>query len=183
MKKKKNDFYDSYVVLDIETTGLSPTQNEIIEFAAVKVEYGYVTDSYSVLIKPGNRIPYFITELTGISNEDVKDAPPIEDVLPKIIEFIGDNVVVGHNVSFDIGFLKENYNRCLALPFLNERADTMYISRRLFPGVKHHRLCDLEKRFGLRNERAHRALSDVYLTLEAYEYMKKYEKEMECHEC
>ncbi|MGN0443355.1 MAG: PolC-type DNA polymerase III [Acutalibacteraceae bacterium] len=176
MKKQLNCFADSFVALDIETTGLSAYKNEIIEFAAVKVENGVIVDTFSSLIKPDARIPYFITNLTGISNEDVANAPRIVDVLPKIRDFIGDSIVLGHNVTFDIGFLRANFDKYMALPFNNRYLDTMIISRRLFPEMPHHRLCDLEKKFGLRNERAHRALSDVYLTLDAYEYMKNYEK-------
>lgn len=169
-------FVDSYVALDIETTGLSAFKNEIIEFAAAKVENGIVADTFSTLIKPDCKIPYFITDLTGISNEDVKNAPCIVEALPKIRDFIGDSVILGHNVSFDLGFLRHNFDKYMAYELKNDFTDTMRVSRRLYPNMAHHRLCDLEMKFGLKNERAHRALSDVYLTLDAYEYMKKQNK-------
>lgn len=133
-----------------------------------------MTDTFSTLINPGCSIPYFITSLTGISNRDVASAPKIEEALPQIRDFIGDYIVLGHNVTFDIGFLRENYMECMGVSFDNNYTDTMRLSRKYFPHMSHHRLGDLEREFGLHNERAHRALSDVYLTLDAYEYIKSY---------
>lgn len=176
MKKYSFNFSESYVALDIETTGLSAYKNEIIEFAAVKVENGAVTDSFQTLIKPKVNIPYFITNLTGISDCDVSGAPTIDKALPQIRKFIGDSLIVGHNVTFDIKFLSVNFERYMSLPMWNSYHDTMYISRQLFPEMPHHRLKDLEQKFGLKNEHAHRALSDVMLTVSAYEYMKNYVK-------
>lgn len=106
----------------------------------------------------------------------MENAPEIAEILPRIKDFIGDNIVVGHNVSFDLRFLKRNLNVLMNEELPNDYIDTLRLSRRLFPHMAHHRLCDLEEEFGLHNKRAHRALSDVYLTLDAYNYMKNYYK-------
>jgi DNA polymerase-3 subunit epsilon len=164
-----------YVVIDLETTGLDPKFDEIIECAAVKVENGIITADFQSLIKPSFPIDGFITELTGITNEMLEVAPSIHSILPKFIEFIGDNVVVAHNANFDINFL---YDACReVLPnnaFSNNFIDTMRFSRRLFKTERHHRLIDLVERFGIATEVEHRALSDVMKTKDCYEYIKKH---------
>ena len=162
-----------YTVIDLETTGLSPSVCEIIECAAVKVRDGVVVDSYSRLVRPYIAVPPFITALTGISNLMLRDEADIEHVLPEYLGFIGDDIVVGHNVGFDIGFLCAASRRMCGDEFANDYIDNMRLSRRLFPGERHHRLCDLEQRFGLRNERAHRALADTLLTQQCYERLKQ----------
>ena len=162
-----------YTVIDLETTGLSPSVCEIIECAAVKVRDGVVVDSYSRLVRPYIAVPPFITALTGISNLMLRDEADIEHVLPEYLGFIGDDIVVGHNVGFDIGFLCAASRRMCGDEFANDYIDNMRLSRRLFPGERHHRLCDLEQRFGLHNERAHRALADTLLTQQCYERLKQ----------
>lgn len=165
-------FPDDYTVLDIETTGFSSLHNEIIEIGALSVRGGEVVDEFSRLIKPYHRIPPKITELTGISNEDVKDCDTIEAVLPEFLRFAGDDIIVGHNVSFDMRFI---YDRALFLgtAFLNDTVDTMKISKKLHGDMKHHRLSDLAERYSIKNENAHRALSDCYTTHKALREMKK----------
>ena len=106
--KLTREWLDNYVVIDIETTGLTPLYDEIIEFAAIKIENDSIVDSYSTLIKPSQPISSFITSLTGITNELVENAPKIENVIDNIISFIADKTIVGHNVSFDINFLYDN---------------------------------------------------------------------------
>ncbi len=101
---------ENYVVVDIETTGYSPDFDEIIELGALKIENNIVIAQFQTLIKPEEMIiSEFITEKTGITNEMVKDAPSLYDVLGKYVNFIGDNIVIGHNVNFDINFL---YDYC-----------------------------------------------------------------------
>jgi len=94
--------YSSYVAIDLETTGLDPHWDEIIEVAATRVDDGVITDRFQSLINPKCEIDEFITELTGIINEMLFSAPNLETILPKYLEFIGDSIVVGHNVNFDI---------------------------------------------------------------------------------
>lgn len=165
------DFPEDYTVLDIETTGLSSLHSEIIEIGALCVRGGKVTDEFSELVKPHRGIPPKITEITGITNEDVENCDTIEDVLPRFLYFAGNDIIVGHNVSFDMRFI---YDRALFLgtAFLNDSVDTMKISRKLHKEMKHHRLSDLAERYGIVNENAHRALSDCYTTYKALEIMK-----------
>ena len=163
---------DSYVAVDIETTGLSPRHASIIELGAVKFRNGKPRDEMSLLINPGFSIPAGITALTGITDDMLWTAPPIVDVLPMFLDFVGGDVILGHNVNFDVNFI---YDKVLAMglpPLKNDFVDTMRISRRLYPEHKHHRLCDLAERFGVVPDVAHRALADCYTAAACYEYMK-----------
>jgi len=166
-------FLDDYVVLDLETTGLSPERDEIIEIGAVRVEGGAVTDAFSQLVDPGFPVSGFITNLTGISNAMLARAPGLDEILPRFRGFAGDWPVVGHNVTFDLGFLDAACRRRLGEPFANDWVDTMRLSRRLFPEYRHHRLCDLTERFGVEAPVSHRALADVMQTRDCYEYMRR----------
>ena len=163
-----------FVVLDLETTGLDPRVDEIIEIGAVRVRGDRITDKFETLVRPEGDISEFITGLTGIDNDMVSSAPPIRDVLGKLVVFAGEDIIMGHNVNFDVNFVIAGCQKCYHMGFTNDFVDTMRLSRKLYPAEKHHRLCDLEERFCLHNENAHRALSDVMLTYKAYEHMKKY---------
>jgi len=166
------DTIDDYVVVDLETTGLDPTYDEIIEFAAVKVESGTVVSEFQSLAKPSFPIDSFITEFTGITNEMLSTAPDAGTVLPRFLDFVGQATIVAHNANFDVNFL---YDALTTLnPFNNDFIDTMRLSRRLFRQERHHRLGDLTERFGIAGDIEHRALSDVMKTQACYEYMKKY---------
>lgn len=166
---------EDYVVVDLETTGLDPSYDEIIEFAAVKVENGAVVSKFQSLVKPSFPIDGFITELTGITNGMLSTAPSMESVLPCFLEFVGEATVVAHNANFDVNFL---YDACASQkPFSNDFIDTMRLSRCLFRQERHHRLGDLTERFGIAGEIEHRALSDVLKTHACYEYMRKYIRE------
>ena len=94
-----------YVLLDLETTGLNPAGDSIIEIGAIKVKEYDIVDTFEAFVKPPHPISYFITDLTGITNEMVKDAGSIETVLPEFLRFVGSSLVMGHNVNFDINFL------------------------------------------------------------------------------
>ena len=179
-EKGKNmlDLLDSYTVIDLETTGLDPLYDSIIEFAAIRVEKGHIVDQYSSLVNPGYQIDGFITELTGITNEMLASAPSIESILPSFLDFVRADTILGHNVNFDINFLYTACERQLSKPFCNDFIDTMRFSRRLFPEERHHRLIDLIQRFGLGDTEEHRALSDAFQTHECYCFMKSY---MELH--
>lgn len=153
------DLPNDYVVIDLETTGLSPEYSEIIELAAIKVKNNQIIDKYQQLVKPDEEIDEFITSITGITNNMVKDAPKIDEVLNNYLEFIGNNVVLGHNVSFDVNFIFDNALNCYDKTFSNNYIDTMRISRRLFKEEHHHRLQDLINRFELGGTQEHRALA------------------------
>lgn len=167
----------SYTVVDLETTGLNPHWNDIIEFGAMRVTSGIVSDSYASLVNPGYKIDKFITELTGITNEMLGSAPRVTDILPEFLNFVGDSIIIGHNVNFDINFIYDTCRKVLNRSFSNDFVDTMRLSRRLFPQESHHRLCDLVKRFAIDKAVEHRALADVEQTNRCYLYMKRHMEE------
>ena len=165
---------DDFTVVDLETTGLSPRHSSIIEVAAIRYRGDRPVDEVSLFINPGFSIPRGITALTGITDDDLFCAPPVEDVLPFFLDFLGSDVILGHNVNFDINFL---YDKALYLglaPVSNDFLDTMRLSRKLYPEHRHHRLADLAERFGIEQTTAHRALADCYTTAACYQYMKSY---------
>ena len=166
-------FFDDYVVLDLETTGFDPTYDEIIEIAAIKYSKGKKVSDFTTLVKPDNYINEYITKLTGITNEMVKNSPKIEKVLPDLMNFLGDSVIVAHNANFDINFLYDNCMCCLNEPFINDFIDTMRISRRLFKEIR-HRLIDLTKEFGISFDVRHRSMTDCEATYKVYEYVKNH---------
>lgn len=158
------DFPDSYCVIDIETTGLDPEYDEIIEVGAIKVEDGQVVDEFASLVKPSEPISDFISELTGITNKMLKKAPSAYDILPAFFQFVGKSIVVGHNVNFDINFLYDNNMMLFNKAMDNDFIDTMRISRRLLNDLPHHRLRDLVDYYELSDIGAHRVLSDCMQT-------------------
>lgn len=171
--KSQLAFIDEYVVLDLETTGLDPFYDEIIEVAVIKISNGKKISEFATLVKPDNEIDDYITKLTGITNEMVKNAPKIEKVLPDLMKYLGDSVIVAHNANFDINFLYDNCMDYLNHPFTNNYIDTMRMSRRLFKNIR-HRLIDLAKEFKISDVAAHRAMADCEVTQQVYEYMRKY---------
>jgi len=152
-------------VIDIETTGLSKYYHKITEIAAAKIENGKITERFQMLINPRVEIPRFITRLTGIDNEMVRDAPRIEEVLPRFLHFLGDDVFVAHNATFDFGFLDFNVTKHLEFGLPNKRLCTRKLANRLFPHLHRRRLIDLCELFGIRNNQAHRAFGDVEATV------------------
>lgn len=162
------DFPDKFVCIDLETTGFSPEYDEIIEIAALKVENGKITDKFLTPVCPTRQISEYITSLTGITNEMVSAFPKIDVLLPKLIDFIGDYTLVGHNVSFDVNFIYDNYLRLFGKYFRNSYIDTMRLSRILYPKLFHHRLKDLVKLFNIDVGGSHRACYDCGATLMVY---------------
>lgn len=162
-----------YVVVDLETTGLDTKWCEIIEISALKVRDDKIVETFDSLVKPKDEIDDFITELTGITNEMLRDAPGIETVLPAFLDFLGDNIILGHNVNFDINFLYDSKISLLGAPLKNNFIDTMRIARRILPELKHHRLCDIAKHFSVSSEIQHRALADCKTTYSCYLNLKK----------
>ena len=150
----------AYCVLDLETTGLNPAENEIIEVAAIKVDQNGSITSYTSLIKPKLPIPGMISEITGITNEMVSCSRGASEVLPEFLEFVGDSMIVGHNVqAFDIPFLEQHAKRAIT----NATFDTLLFSRRKLPDLKHS-LSALCQHFHISCDGAHRALRDCEMT-------------------
>ncbi len=173
---------DDYTIIDIETTGLDSYYNEIIELGAIKIRNNKIVDRFQTLIKPTEKIDEFIEYLTNITNEMVKDAPKIEDKLKEYIDFIGTDVIIGHNVNFDINFL---YDKCLEIynqPLLkNNYIDTLRIGRRCIKETKNHKLATLAEKFKIDNENEHRALADCIITYKLFNIEKELvQKEPEC---
>lgn len=155
------DFPDNYVVMDFETTGYDREWDEIIEIGALKIIDGNVVDSFSSFVKPSVPIDGFITDLTGITNEMLESAPVINDIMPLFLDFIADSIIVGHNVTFDLSFLR-NYSEKEIHP---DYIDTLRLSRKLFKDMQHHRLSDMAERLGIPRNREHRSIDDCETTL------------------
>ena len=166
------EFPADYTILDIETTGLSPHKCSIIELSAVKVRSDAAVDRFTSLVKPDGVINSFITGLTGITNEMVAGAPDIKSVLPEFMEFISDDCVLGHNVSFDIRFISANLKKYFSTDFTNARRDTMYLSRR-YCTLPSYKLDFLAKHYNISTEGHHRAMNDCMMTFEVYKNIKR----------
>lgn len=164
---KCSDLMSDYVVLDIETTGLSPKCDQIIEIGAIRSKCGTETESICTYVNPGISIPQRITELTGISNSDVADAPGIEDTLSDIISFIGDSVVIAHNAPFDIAFLCAACKKA-GIDININYIDTLALARNAFPDAPNHKLSTLIAYLSLEGVQEHRALSDVRYTNQVF---------------
>ncbi len=169
-KKLLNVYDATYVVCDVETTGLSPHYNRITEISLVKIQDGEITDKFSTLVNPKQHIPREITYLTGITNEDVIDKPVFDDVAPKIIKFFEDinfenTVFVGHNVSFDYKFVSESFNRLdEPVKFTVKTLCTCKLARRLLRQLKSKSLGNVSEYLGIKMDRKHRAFDDTLAT-------------------
>ena len=168
VKNSRNQSLDSeYVVFDIETTGLSKKHNKIIEIGAVKVKDGEVVDTFSEFINPGVPIPYQIEQLTSINDDMVKDAPMFDVIVPRFVEFCGDDIVVAHNASFDTGFVRMNAEE-LGLKFDNTVLDTMTLSHILLPELGKFTLDRVCKELKVVNAHHHRAIDDAEATAKVF---------------
>lgn len=163
----KGEKYETYIVFDIETTGLSAINDKITEIGAIKIVDGEIVDKYSQLVNPERPIPEFITNLTGITNEMVGDKPIISEVIGDFKEFIGNDVIVAHNSAFDTGFIRENMNKS-NLDFTNPVLDTLELARAVLPDLKNHKLNTLAKHLGVSLENHHRAVDDATATAEIF---------------
>ena len=163
--KNANDesLSQTFVVFDLETTGFSNKNDKITEIGAVKIENFKVVDRFSQLINPQKDISYKVQELTGITNDLIKDKPTIEEVLPKFIEFIGDSVMVAHNADFDMGFMQQKC-REQNIEFKNTSVDTLTLARTLLPHMKRFRLNLIAKELGVPLLNHHRAVDDAEAT-------------------
>jgi exonuclease, DNA polymerase III, epsilon subunit family len=161
-------FPNDFTVVDLETTGLNPEYDEIIEVCAVRVRNNEIAETFQTLVKPQCKVDDFISELTGITNEMLEDAPSPDSVISQLYSFIGNDIVIGHNVNFDINFLYDYIDSFLDKRFGNDYIDTMRIARKLFPDKRHHRLADVAEYLNISYDEHHRAMADCRLTLECY---------------
>ncbi|SCZ78405.1 PolC-type DNA polymerase III [Pseudobutyrivibrio xylanivorans] len=160
--------HDEYVVFDIETTGFNPKNCKIIEIGAVKIKDGEIVDRFSEFINPQVPIPYRITELTSINDEMVIDAPTIDVILPKFMEFCEGSILVAHNAGFDTGFIKYNCKK-LGLSYDYTHVDTVEVARYLHPNNAKFNLDAVCKLENVVNEHHHRAVADAEVTAKIFE--------------
>jgi DNA polymerase-3 subunit epsilon len=153
-----------YCIVDVETTGLGPMTNNIIEIGLVKVAQGRIVDRYHSLVNPGRDVPYYITSLTGITNEDVYNAPFFEDIAGDVCTFISDNILTAHNLSFDKSFLRREFLYCGREELANFGLCTLKMARRLYPALRSKSLGSVCKHLHIINRDAHRALADAEVT-------------------
>lgn len=160
---------ENYTVLDIETTSLDCYRGEILEISAIKVRNQQETEYFSELIKIHNKVGAFTTKLTGITDEMIlKEGKELVLVLKNFKDFLGDDIIVGHNVNFDINFIYDSMKKNLGRNLTNDYVDTLRIARKVLPHLKHHKLDDLIKYFNLVERNEHRALNDCILTNQVY---------------
>jgi len=164
----------NYTIIDIETTGFDPNFDEIIELSAIRVENNQIVGEFSTLVKPENEISSFITALTGITTKMLESAPKIEDAIKDYIGFIGNSILLGHNVNFDINFIYDDYYRCCEKPFSNDFIDTMRLSRKALPELPRHRLKDLTSYYKIKTEGEHRGVLDCHATYKIYNALKEH---------
>ena len=157
-----------FVVLDVETTGLRPMQQRVIEIAAIRYHEGRETGRLETLVNPEKRIPKYITELTGITGEEVADAPRFEAIATELVDLVAELPVVGHNVGFDLGFVNAELKRAARPVLVNDRLDTLGLATRLIPGIRKPKLAAVAQALGLAPDgrKLHRAGADAALTAE-----------------
>lgn len=159
-----------YCVLDIETTGLSFRTEKITELGAVKYKNGEIVEQFECFVNPEKPIPEEVVNITHITDEMVKEAETIEQVLPKFLDFIGEAVIVAHNADFDVGFIKYNAEQ-YGYKLENTYIDTLRLAKDLFPDYKKYKLGLIAEKLGIKVEVAHRALDDVITLVKVFQVM------------
>lgn len=185
------DFKNDFTVIDIETTGLSIKYDDIIEVGALKIRNNTIVDKFNSLVKTDLPLPQKVVKDKGITDKMLEDQPYIKDILPSFLEFIGDDVVLGHNVNFDINFIYDEMQK-LEKYFSNDFMDTLIISRKLLPNIENHKLSTLCEYYKL-NRDNNRSLCDcenilsIYLNLKSqvtdFESYKKLFKKRNKYKC
>ncbi|MFR5004065.1 MAG: exonuclease domain-containing protein [Thomasclavelia ramosa] len=165
---------NEYVILDLETTGLDPFCDEIIEISCLKIKDDNIISKYSTLVKPKYEILEFTTKITGITNEMVKNSPKLKQVLPELVKFIGNSYVVGYNTNFDINFLYDNSLELLNKPFINDFIDIMRFTKKLYPNLPNHKLKTICEHLQIDLSNHHRAEFDCLMVLECIKAIKNH---------
>lgn len=162
----------TFCVVDLETTGGSPAACGITEIGALKVRLGERQGTFQTLVRPDEMVPAFVRLLTGISDDMLIDAPPIEAVLPSFLEFVRDSVIVAHNARFDVGFLNAALARSGYPPLANDVVDTATLARKILAGeVRNNKLETLARHLRCANQPCHRAFADVLATNEVLHHL------------
>ena len=154
----------TFVVVDVETTGMSAIDDRITEIAMMKVHEGTLVDEFSTLVNPLLTIPAYITSMTGIDNVMVQNAPPAREVVPFIAEFLGDAIFVAHNAAFDWGFVSQTARRERGIELENQRLCTVKLSSRILPHLPSKSLGPVAEHLDITIPERHRASGDAYAT-------------------
>jgi CRISPR-associated protein Cas2 len=171
---KKEPPAQGYAVVDVETTGLSAGEHEIIEIGALKARPGEPPEAYQAYVKPSAPLPEAIAKLTGLTSEILQaQGRPLEEVLPEFLEFLGDLPMVSHNVAFDAAFLRAACQTCGMPPLPNQCIDTLRLSKRLVDSAQNYKLQTLLEHLGLPTDGLHRSLGDCEGTRQLYEKLKE----------
>ena len=172
--KLLNEYIEDYVVFDLETTGVSPYNDEVIEISAVKARKGKVVEEFSELVNPKRTIPFAASRVNNITDDMVSDAPFFDEVLRHFLEFVGEDVLVGHNIqSFDMKFIYRDCERYFHQLITNDYVDTLILAKRCFPEWRHRRLGNLADYYGISTQGAHRALADCRMNQRVFELLGK----------
>lgn len=172
--KKLNTYVSDYVIYDLETTGTSSANDRVVEISAVKVRNGQVDSEFSTLVNPEMPIPFFASEVNGITDDMVADAPVFEVALKDFLDFIGDDVLVGHNIhTFDMKFIYRDVERYFGKTISNDYIDTLQIARAYLPQLSCHKLTALAEHYGINPDGAHRALNDCRMNQQIFELLGK----------
>ena len=170
----KNPIVENYVLFDLETTGLSTDNDAVVEISALKVVRGRIDCEFSTLVNPGIHIPYYASSINGITDDMVKDAPCMEQALKDFIAFVGDDILMGHNIRrFDLRFIQRDSERFFGKNLKNEFVDTLELARRYLPELSGHSLEALASHYDVSYDGAHRALADCHINKKVYDCLAK----------
>lgn len=189
--KRLNQYISDYVVFDLETTGVRPDADEIIEISAIRVREHKAVNEFSTLVNPRMHIPAAASRVNHITDDMVEEAPELEEVLGKFLEFAGNDILVGHNIhSFDLKFIYHGAMRIYGTTVGNDYIDTLYMARQCLPELSHHKLSDVAAYFHISTAGAHRALNDCVMNQKCYEELgkilnqrRKISPEVKCPRC
>lgn len=169
---ERPEFLDNYTLIDIETTGLSPYRDRVTELGGIKVRNGEIVDQYSHLTAydKSNKVPDFITKLNGITEEKIiTQGIPVDEAAHDFREFIGDDVIIGYNVNFDLNFVYDLAKKYKLLELNNDYVDVLRLARAYYPHERHNRLIDCMQRAGIAQVEQHRGLDDSIDTKKVYD--------------
>ena len=164
---------DDYVIVDLETTGLSSSSDSIIEIGAIRYENDTEISRFHSFVRFDAPLPSFIVDLTGITDDMLADAPTIDEVLPQFIDYVGNSVIVAHNANFDINFIYDKALEELEVKFSNNFIDTLRLARKCNLPVENNKLATLAQYFGIEQNEAHRATADCETTQALYVKLKE----------
>ncbi len=172
----------TFVVVDVETTGLDPVGDRITEIAMMKVKNGILLDEFSTLVNPLVTIPAQITSLTGIDNLMVQDAPPAREIVPAVADFLGENIFVAHNASFDWGFVRCTARRERGIELHNRQLCTVKLSRKILPHLPSKSLGPVTNALNITIPDRHRASGDAFATaLVLIKFLSYLRRQVEIH--